>query len=53
MIKISLSYMDDSELKQIMALLEPVLPKFRIKTGSEKDRYKHVYLTEKKPRKTA
>ena len=48
MMKITLSYTDDTEIDRIMELLKPVMPNYRIKSGSDKNRYKHLYLTEKK-----
>ena len=48
MIKISISYEDETEVKPVLELLKPITGSFRIKKSKGKAPYKHIYFTPKK-----
>lgn len=49
MIKINISYQDESELTPILALLQPVMSSYKVKKSKGETPYKHIYIIPKKP----
>lgn len=50
--KIRISYTEDEEALSIMALLKPILGRFKIKKSTGTPPYKHLYFTPTKAEKT-
>lgn len=48
MIKIKVSYTDDTEAAEILHLLQPILKQFKIKESNNKTKYRHLYFNPRK-----
>lgn len=49
--KIHVSYIEDHEAAEILALLKPILGRFKVKKSAGTPPYKHVYFTTKNSEK--
>lgn len=47
-VKIKVSYTEDMEAQAILALLKPILRRFKVKKCNGTPPYKHLYFTSKK-----
>lgn len=47
-VKIKISYTEDIEAQAILALLKPIIRRFKVKTSNGTPPYKHIYFTSKK-----
>ena len=45
--KIKVSYTEDAEASSILALLKPILDRYKVKKSDGKSPYKHIYLMPK------
>ena len=45
--KIHISYIEDHEAAEILALLKPILSRFKVKKSAGTPPYKHLYFTPK------
>ena len=46
--KIKVSYTEDAEASSIIALLKPIIDRFKVKKSAGTPPYKHLYFTPKK-----
>lgn len=49
--KIHVSYTEDAEEQEVMALLKPVLSRFKVKKSTHKPPFKHLYFISRKDKK--
>lgn len=47
-VKIKISYTEDIEARTILALLKPLISRFKVKKCNGTPPYKHIYFTPKK-----
>ncbi|WP_228881145.1 hypothetical protein [Acetobacterium wieringae] len=48
MIKINISYEDETELKPVLKMLSPIIKDSKVKKSTRDNPYKHCYITTKK-----
>lgn len=49
--RINISFTDESEAKEVLTLLAPILDRFKVKKSNATTTYKHIYIDPKKAEK--